>query len=186
MDSFLNNNELLEIGFKKIGSNVKISRKCSIYSPHKIEISDNVRIDDFCILSGKIEIGNNIHIAASTLLYGGEDGIVLEDFVALSSRVAVYAITDDYSGEYMTNSVIDDRFKNIISKKVIIKKHSIVGTGSTLLPGVVIEEGCSIGAMSLVTKSTESWKIYVGIPVRSIGYRSKNLLKFEKEYLDNY
>ncbi len=35
-----------------------------------ISIGDNVRIDDFCILSGKIELGSNIHISAYCLYNG--------------------------------------------------------------------------------------------------------------------
>jgi galactoside O-acetyltransferase len=54
------------MGFKKIGKNVKISSKASIYGADKISIGSNVRIDDFCIISTSdegVEIGNNVHIA---------------------------------------------------------------------------------------------------------------------------
>lgn len=54
--SFLSDSELRKIGFKKLGKNVKISEKASIYNPEKIEIGDNSRIDDFCLLSGKISV----------------------------------------------------------------------------------------------------------------------------------
>ena len=53
MNSFYSKEELKEIGFKKYGENVLISRKTSIYNPEKIIIGNNVRIDDFCILSRK-------------------------------------------------------------------------------------------------------------------------------------
>ena len=51
------------------------------------------------------------------------------------------------------------------------------------MPGVVLAEGTSIGAMSLVIKSTESWSIYTGIPVKKIKNKSKDLLTLEKTYL---
>ena len=69
MDSFYSQNELLELGFKKIGTNVLISKKSSIYNAQNIEIGDNVRIDDFCLLSGTIKLGNYIHIGAYSALY---------------------------------------------------------------------------------------------------------------------
>jgi serine acetyltransferase len=50
--SFLSREKLMEIGFKSIGENVLLSSKASIYGPENIEIGNNVRIDDFCILSG--------------------------------------------------------------------------------------------------------------------------------------
>lgn len=71
MDSFFSKEELQLLNIK-VGKNVKISRKSSIYG-YNIEIGDNVRIDDFCILSGKIRLGNYIHIAAYSALYGGTE-----------------------------------------------------------------------------------------------------------------
>ena len=62
--SFYSQKELTSIGFKSIGTNVLISKKASFYSPEEISIGNNVRIDDFCILSGKITLGSNIHISA--------------------------------------------------------------------------------------------------------------------------
>lgn len=85
-----------------------ISRKASIYGENNISIGDNVRIDDFCILSGNITIGNNVHISAYTGLFVGNMGIKIEDFVALSVRCVVFGESDDYSGSAMTNPMIPD------------------------------------------------------------------------------
>ena len=52
-----------------------------------------------------------------------------------------------------------------------------------IFPGVEIAEGCAIGALSIVNKSTEPWGIYFGTPVRRIKNRSKNLLELEEKYL---
>lgn len=185
MNSFYNIEELNDLGFKEIGSNVLISRKCSIYGAKNITIGSNVRIDDFCILSGKIEIGNNIHVAAYTALYGGSDGIMIEDFANLSSRICVYSVSDDYSGLTMTNPTIPEKYKNVQSEAVLIKKHVIIGSGCTILPGVIINEGVAIGSMSFINRSLDSWGIYAGIPCRFIKERSKELLKLEKEYIDD-
>lgn len=186
MTSFYTNEELQDLGLQSYGQNVLISKKVSIYKPEKIKIGNNVRIDDFCILSGSISIANHIHIAAGCYLFAGNIGIEIENFSCLSSRVSIYAISDDYSGNFMTNSVIYEKYKNIIAKKVIIKKHSIIGTGSTILPGVIIEEGTSVGAMSLLTKTTLPWYIYIGIPAKPFKKREKKLLDMEKNFLDEY
>ena len=153
MNSFYSKAELVNLGFNKLGENVLISKKCSIYGAENITIGSNVRIDDFCILSGKITIDNYVHIAAASLLYGGSSGINMKDFSCLSSRCAVYAISDDYSGKYMTNSTVPEDLKNVISNEVIIGKHVVVGTGSTILPGVKIVDGVAIGSISLINKS---------------------------------
>lgn len=181
--SFYSAEELKELGFASIGQNVLISRKTSIYGAGRMSIGNNVRIDDFCVLSGKITIGNYVHIAVMSLLFGGKEGIIFEDFSGLSSRCAVYATTDDYSGEYMTNPTVPEEYTHIIDAQVVIGKHCDIGTGSTILPGVIIAEGCSLCAMTLVNKSTNPWGIYAGIPGRRIQDRSKKLLEYEQRLM---
>lgn len=48
---FYTREQLEKKGFKSIGENVLISDKTSIYSPQNISIGNNVRIDDYCVLS---------------------------------------------------------------------------------------------------------------------------------------
>lgn len=184
MNSFYTTIELESLGLKQHGTNVLISKKASIYGASNISIGDNVRIDDFCVLSGNINLGNYIHIAASSLLYGGESGIEMKDFSTISSRSAVYAISDDYSGKSMTNPTVKDEYKNVIDKHVSIGRHVVIGTNCTILPGVTIDDGTSIGACSLVTKNCNEWGIYVGIPVKRIKERSRNILELEKNFLN--
>ena len=188
MNSFYTEEELKEIGFKSFGKNVLISKKASIYGAKNMTIGNNVRVDDFCILSGKITCGNYIHISAYTSLFAGGIGIELEDFTTISSRCVIYAITDDYSGNFMTNPMIYDKYRNVIGSKIIVKKHSIIGSGSTIIPNgkskLVIEEGTSVGAMSLIKNNTSAWNIYCGIPAKIIKKRNKNILELEKQFLE--
>ena len=63
--AYLTENQLQQLGFKSLGKNVKVSDKASIYNYDQIEIGDNSRIDDFCILSGNIKIGKYCHAYAT-------------------------------------------------------------------------------------------------------------------------
>ena len=184
MTSFLTEKELAELGLKRLGKNVKISRNARIYGAENVSVGDNVRIDDFCVLSGVISLGNNVHIAVYSALFGGEAGITVDDFANISSRVCIYAVSDDYSGRTMTNPTVPDKYKAVQKEPVTIGKHAIIGSGSTVLPGVVIAEGTAVGAMSLCKKSTEPWKIYAGIPAKIVKDRKKDLLSLEKEYIN--
>lgn len=184
MNSYYNEEELKNIGFKAFGNNVLISKKSSIYSPELIEIGSNVRVDDFCILSGKIALGNYIHIAPYSSLCGGEEGVFIEDFVNISRKVEVFAISDDYSGETLTSPLLPDKYKKIKHGKVQIKKQVLIGPASILLPGITVEEGTAVGAMSLIKESTQPWGIYAGIPAKIIKQRKKDLLKLEEEFLN--
>jgi acetyltransferase-like isoleucine patch superfamily enzyme len=181
--AYLSEERLQAFGFKYLGKNVRISDKASIYNPELIEIGDRSRIDDFCVLSGKISIGKNVHIAPLCLVAGGEKGIIFKDFSGLAYHVQVFTQSDDYSGETLTNPTVPVEFKQEVKSAVSIGKHVIVGAGSIVFPGVQIADGCSIGALTLVNKSTDEWGIYLGNPARRIKDRKKNLLLLEKNYL---
>lgn len=182
MSSFYSENELKQLGFKRLGENVLISRNTCIYKANEIEIGDHVRIDDFCFLLGKIRIGSYVHIAPYSNLVGGSEGVVMEDFSGVSSRVSIYAVSDDYSGKAMTNPTVPEKYTNVQAKAVYIKRHAIVGASSVILPGVTVEEGTSCGSMSLINKSTEPWGVYVGIPAKKIAERDRAVLDMEKRF----
>lgn len=174
--------ELKAIGFKKIGTNVLISDKASIYNAKNISLGSNVRIDDFCILSAGekgIEIGNYVHIACYVSLIGSEL-IKLNDFVGISSKVAVYSSSDDYSGRSLIGPTIPNEYKNVDNRPVIFEIHTVIGAGSIILPGVTIGEGTAIGAMSFVSKNVDAWGIYVGNPLKFIKNRKKDMLESVK------
>ena len=61
--AFYTQSELSELGFKFLGRNVKISNKAAIYGHENISIGDNSRVDDFCVISGRVTIGRNVHMA---------------------------------------------------------------------------------------------------------------------------
>ena len=138
MSSFYSEEELRQIGLKRFGKNVLISRKASIYSPEEIEIANDVRIDDFCVLSGKISIGSNIHISVYTGLFGGKSGIYLSDFTTISSRCMLYDINnvegnfakylhdhdqEDHNGErhrlFVFSYIEGESLKDFLSKVLI-------------------------------------------------------------------
>lgn len=174
--AFLNENQIKDLGLKHYGENVLISDKASIYNPQEITIGSNVRIDDFCILSGNIILGNYIHIAAYSALYG-KFGIEMEDFTGLSPRCTVFSASDDFSGDYLISPMVPEEYTNVTGGKVRIKRFTQIGAGSIILPDITIEEGVAVGAMSLIKKNTEAWQIYAGSPAKIIKPRKKNILK---------
>lgn len=181
MNSFYSNEELIELGFKSIGDNVLISRKSSIYNADKISIGNNVRIDDFSILSGEITIGNHVHIAAYAALFAGDKGIELKDFVGVSSRATIYALSDDYLGNALTNPTIPNILRNVYGGKVILGRHALIGASTVILPNITIGDGVAVGACSLINKDCDEWSIYTGMPAKKIKERSKKLLEFEEK-----
>lgn len=173
--SFYTDRELLTIGFKSIGKNCKISRNAKFYGVSNISIGDNVRIDDFCIVSGSVKFGSNIHISPYVALYGAE-GIEFEDYTGVSAHSVVYSAMDDFGGDYLVGSVHSPEYTNVQGGMVSIKKYSQIGVNCVVFPNLTIETGCAIGACSLVRTSLLEWGIYIGIPVKRIKDRSKKMI----------
>lgn len=174
--------QLLEMGFLTIGQNVRISDKASIYNPKKISIGSNVRIDDFTVISageGGIELGDYIHIGVYSSLIG-QGKITLANFSNISSKVALYSSNDDYSGLTMTNPMVPDEYKAVNHADVYVGRHVIIGCGSVVLPGVTINDGAVVGALSLVNKSCNSFGVYAGVPAVKIKNRKQELLQHEQ------
>ncbi len=181
--AYLSEAELIEMGFAKLGENVLISNKCSIYNPHLISLGSNVRIDDFVIISPSeqpFEIGNYVHIATHCSLIG-RASIKMNDFSGLSGRVSIYSSSDDYSGDFMTNPTVPAEYSNVISKPVELGKHVIVGAGAVILPGVSIGAGSAISALALVNRDIPSGVIAAGTPCRTIKPRKSGMLDLEKK-----
>lgn len=178
---FLSNEEIKALGFKSVGTCVKISDKCSIYAPQNISIGNNVRIDDFCILSahgskGSLIIGNNIHIAAYVGIFAGA-GINLGNFSTISSKSTLYSTSDDYSGDFLIGPVIPDKYLNVDTRPIRMEEYSQIGAHSIVLPGVTMKQGSVLGAMSLANKGLDPWTIYGGIPAKPIKKRQTGLIE---------
>lgn len=182
---YLSRKQIEEMGFKHVGNNPKLSDKASYYNCPSISIGDNVRIDDFSVISagrGGIELENHIHIAVQSLLIGSGK-IIMRDFSGLSSRVSIYSSSDDYSGAFLTNPTVPEEFTNVLHADVTIGRHVIIGSGSVILPGVELMEGAAVGALSLVTRSCEAFGIYFGTPAKLIKKRRRDLLELERQLI---
>lgn len=185
MIACLTEDELAALGLRH-GVSPRVSRRASLHGADRIVIGDHVRIDDFCVLSagqGGIHIGRHVHVAVFTSLIG-RGSITIGDYANLSSRVSVYSSSDDYSGEWMTNPTVPESYTRVEHAPVSIGPHVIIGSGSVVLPGVDLGEGCAIGAMSLVRSSCPPFTMHAGIPARWIGERSRRCVELASSFED--
>ena len=166
------------LGFRARGEDVQIYPRAHIVSPEVISIGDSVIIDDFVFLVGGVEtrIGSFVHLASfSSLLGGGE--LVIEDFAGVSSGARIYTGTDDFHGESLTGPPVPAPFRTPVRTFVHIGKYAVVGANAVVLPGVTIGEGCTIGALSLVSRDCEPWTVCAGTPARPIKSRRRDRIE---------
>ncbi len=187
-DEYYTIEELQKRGVIVEGSDIWISRKASLYPNEEgISIGDHVRIDDFSVLVGNIEINNYIHIGSHCGVHASQGGkVIFEDYSGISSNVQIYATSDAFDGEFMTGRPgLPKTLFNPTVGEVILGKYSQVGCNSVVMPKGVLGEGTAIGALSLVDRELKAWTVYAGIPVREIRQRKKELLNLMGKYSDN-
>ncbi len=182
VSSFMTQRELEGRGLVAVHRTAQVSRHATFYGPERIQINAHSRIDDFCVLSagdGGIMIGQHVHVSVMVSMQGAA-AIHLDDFATISSRVAIYSSSDDYSGECMTNPTIPDHLRRVDNRPVSIGRHAIVGAGAVILPGVVVGEGSGIGALSLVRVHCDPFTMYAGVPAVEIGKRARDTVRMEQ------
>lgn len=109
--AWLTEEQLIQKSFKSLGQNVKISDKAALYNTELWQVGDNVSIDDFCVVSGKVSFGRNTHIAIFCNIAGGTEGITFDDFSGLAYGCHVFSQSDDYTGATLTNPTVPVIYK---------------------------------------------------------------------------
>lgn len=159
--------------------NVKTFEFTKIIGLENIDFGKFIIIDDFVLIYAKekITIGNFVHIANFTSITGGSN-LIIGNYSAISQGCRILTATDDFKEWGFGNSAIAYNYRNIKSAPIDIGDFCIIGANSVVLPGVTIGEGTTVGANSVVTKSLDSWGIYIGN--KKVGERNK------EEVLQNY
>jgi acetyltransferase-like isoleucine patch superfamily enzyme len=160
---------------KHCGKNVIIGKTVRIRYPELVSIGDNCIIDDFTYISTQLELEDNVHISAGCKIIGGPKcKVLMQSYSTFSPNVVVAAGSDDYIGGIATPMVPEEVKGNVEYGNVLIARHSIVGTGSVILPNVRFGEGAAVGALSLVKNDLENWCLYAGVPAKKIKDRNKD------------
>jgi dTDP-4-amino-4,6-dideoxy-D-glucose acyltransferase len=174
--------ELKQQGVTVHGQHILVSKFVNIYNPKNLILHDHIRIDDFTIISckGTVEIFNHVHIGNMCSI-SSSTRIVFGNYSGISSGVKLFGGCDDFSGDFLTNPTVPSKYLNVATGDIILEDHALVGASTIILPNVVLREGTAVGALSLVKKSTEPWKMYVGSPIRYIKDRKRRCLDLQTE-----
>ena len=99
-----------------------------IVRAQNISIGSHVRIDVFtslvCSADGYFAIGSHVHIGAYSYI-ATSHGVIIDDFASLSQGCRLYSVSDDYSGESMTNTTLLVSLRNVESGLVHIRRTTL-------------------------------------------------------------
>jgi galactoside O-acetyltransferase len=85
-------------------------------------------------------------------------------------------------GDGFTSVTAPEEFRDTVDFGTIrCERFAGLGTNVVVMPNVTIGEGSVVGACSLVTKDTEPWTVYVGVPARAVKIRPREkMLEYAK------
>lgn len=162
-------NELKNLGVHVKGQNILISKFVNIYNPSNLTLHDNIRIDDFTILSckGKIVIYDYVRISSHCLITS-ETNIIIHQYSNISSGVKIFGGMNNTT-HTITNPLIPSKYSTMEIGDVIINKHCIIGSNAIIYPNCCLKEGTTIQPLTVANINTEPWTIYNGSPIKIIG-----------------
>lgn len=146
-----------------ISPDYKIGKGTEIY--YFVNIFGKGSIGEFCLIASYVEIqdsviiGSNCRIGSHSFICSGAE---IEDGVFLGSGIN----TCNDKNPKVNNP-------NYKQEKIIIRKNAVIGSGTTLLPGIEIGESAVIGAGSVVVKSVPPFEVWVGGSAKPIKRKKK-------------
>lgn len=142
-----------------IGANAVIYRGVNI--GRNVLIGDGVTIREDCFIGDNVIIGNNSTLQNDVLV---GDNVRIVDLSHVTAQVVIEA------GAFWSVGVLSMN-DNAMGpggelKAPVVKAGAKVGGGALLLPGVIVEEGATVAAGSVVTHDVPIGSTVMGVPAR--------------------
>jgi acetyltransferase-like isoleucine patch superfamily enzyme len=169
--------------FKNMGKSVAIGRNVILRHPHKIQLGNNVVIDDEVVLDAKgdegtgIIIHDGVFIGRGTIINARSGYVEIGEGSSISSycrisrsnigrNVLIAAYVYIIGGGHQSTRVDVPIMKQPIESKGGVKLGDgcWIGAVTTLLDGLRVGNDAIIGAHSLVTRDVPSFAIAFGVP----------------------
>lgn len=136
----------------------------------KIDRGSSIHLGCHFNCSGKFQMGKNSTVNQFCHL-DNRGGISIGENVSISPHVSVITADHDINDEFCTGR----------EGAVVIENYVFIGYGAKVFKDCNLAYGSVIGAASLVTKSTEPYGVYYGVPARLASYRNKTF-KYSGSY----
>jgi acetyltransferase-like isoleucine patch superfamily enzyme len=151
--------------YQLIAADVKLGRKARIHgfvNLYGCTIGDNTKIGAFVEIQKGVRIGKNCKISSHTFIC---EGAIIDDNVFIGHNVTF--INDAYPRATTRDGGLQTE-EDWICVPTLVKRGVSIGSGATLLCGIIVGENAIIGAGSVVTRDVPPNTIVAGNPARVI------------------
>ncbi len=153
-----------------IGPDSSFFPGCFLQGSGRLELAAEVDVYPGGYLSvggenGLISVGRKSHFAAGCAIYGG-GGVRLGAYCNIAAHVVITSVQHDPRRHDRPMALAP-----ATSAPITLADDVWLGANSTVVQGVTIAEGCILGANGVLTRDTEPFGIYAGVPARRISDR---------------
>jgi acetyltransferase-like isoleucine patch superfamily enzyme len=149
--------------YQRISADVKLGRNVRIHSfvnLYGCEIGDETRIGTFVEIQKGAKIGARCKISSHTFIC---EGVTIESEVFVGHGVTF--INDRYPRATNADGQVQTE-ADWACQRTVVKRGATIGSGATLLGGIVVGENATVGAGSVVTKEVPPNTTVAGNPAR--------------------
>jgi UDP-2-acetamido-3-amino-2,3-dideoxy-glucuronate N-acetyltransferase len=143
----------------RVGSNVRLFNFINAYG---CEIGDNSKIGSFVEIQKNARVGRNCKVSSHTFICEGVD---IGDEVFIGHNVSF--INDKFPRAVRPDGALQTDADWTV-QPTQVKKGASIGTGATILCGIVIGERAVVGAGSVVTRDVAAGSVVAGNPARPL------------------
>ncbi len=155
----MNNSEQL---YQRIAPDVKLGERVRIFAFTNLygcQIGDDVKIGTFVEIQKGALVGNRCKISSHSFIC---EGVTLEDEVFIGHGVMF--INDRFPRATAGGALQTEADWNCIP--TVVKRGASIGSNATILCGVEVGEGATVGAGSVVTRDVPPGAVVAGNPAR--------------------
>lgn len=150
-----------------LGARVTLQPWCFLTGDGSVEIADDVDFGPHTFFSsggdsGLIRVGSHSHTAPGCVLYGG-GGLVLGDYCNIAAHTVFATVQHDPVRHDVPMAEAPSQ-----AGPITLERDVWVGANTTIMMDTVVAEGCIIAANAALTRSTEPYGLYAGVPARRV------------------
>lgn len=145
----------------KLGQRVRIFGFANVYG---CEVGNDVKIGTFVEIQKGAKVGDRCKISSHSFIC---QGVTLESEVFIGHGVM---FTNDLYPRATTASGALQTEAEWVCVPTLVKRGASIGSGATILCGVVIGERAIVGAGSVVTKNVPTGAVVAGNPARILKF----------------
>ncbi len=123
-------------------------------------LGDDTRVGPFVEIQRGVVIGSRCKVSSHSFIC---EGVTIEDEVFIGHHVC---FTNDRRPRSTNADGSIQTADDWDMERTLVRRRASIGSGSVILPGVIVGEGALVGAGSVVTRDVPAGATVVGNPAR--------------------